>query len=258
MVKFNLSLLLGLLLCWPAMASDTEVPQAFVMNSQQAEDVTGKTWFARLYHELFNRLGMPLEVISLPPKRVDIYSQTGKLDGQLGRVSAYQQRYPDYIRVNFPLSRFSVIAFSRSDFRLQLEDGWHSLQRSQLSIGYIRDVMVIRERLTADIDERRLSPAADARQGLLQLLRGRTDLFIHAYSATLFSYLNSEMFKGQIKPLATLRTDMVYPYLHRRHAALVPELERVLREMESEGVLDQICTETLGPEARDYCMQIRP
>jgi polar amino acid transport system substrate-binding protein len=75
-------------------------------------------------------------------------------------------------------------------------------------------------------------------QGLHHLLDGPPGLFHCDTELAVASALHSAKFKGvaAIRKLLVLSDSTpLYPYLHRRNAALAPRLAAVLRQMKAEG-----------------------
>ncbi len=76
-------------------------------------------------------------------------------------------------------------------------------------------------------------------QGLRKLLFGRTNLFIYP-KVGINAPLNSEEFRNtNLFQAGTMAVERAHAYLHKKNKSLVPELEKVLKEMKSKGLILQ-------------------
>jgi len=107
-------------------------------------------------------------------------------------------------------------------------------------VQYRRGVLVCENALKKWQPPDRMFDVTTTEQGLKNLLEGPAG-FAHCDTRlAVTSALYSERFKGvtSIRELLVLgETQPLYPYLHRRNAALAPRLAEVLRQMKAEGLI---------------------
>lgn len=208
----------------------------FVMASIRPESTyAGKLW--RLVHtEIFKRLGIKVEFRDYPPKRAGIETDAGNADGQPGRIYQYAAEHPNLIRVEeaiFSLN-FSVFAVQPSIPQL---NGWDSLKGYR--VGYIRGIRVAESNLSKSVGNIKLSDVTEPVQGLKQLISGRTDLFVDEEAGILTLLKTSEFKDSKIRVAGVMQSEPMYPYLHKKHAALAPKMTGIIKVMKAEGLIEQ-------------------
>jgi len=224
----------------------SEPQRPFVMVTDQAETTYEGKWQRLAYQEAFRRLGIPLEVELMPTQRVSAMVDSGAVDGQFMRVSAYADAHPEQVRVDEVIYEvgFAVWASNPALSLSRLQDlpatGWIGVYR--------RGVELCQRSLSPLVPAERLSSVATEQDGLRMLLTGRIDYYCEI-DAALQSALYSPEFKGAapVRPLLTIGDRiLLYPYLHKSHADLAPRLAAVLKAMKADGLLDRYRQEALG------------
>lgn len=195
----------------------------------------------RIMTEAFSRLGLVLKIVNLPSERALINANEGIDDGNFARVKGLEQRYPNLIRVAEEITTFEFVAFSaRPAFRTA---GWESLK--PYNVGIITGWKILEEHITGVAA---LTKVRDERLLFGLLAAGKTDLVI--YDRQQGRVVLKQLGLRGIRPLEPpLAVERMYPYLHKRHAALVPKLEQVLRAMKQDGTFQRIAAEALRPFA---------
>jgi polar amino acid transport system substrate-binding protein len=223
----------------------SEAQRPFVMVTDQPETTYEGKWQRLAYEEAFKRLGVPLEVDLMPTQRVSAMVDSGAVDGQFMRVSAYADAHPEQLRVDEVIYEvgFALWVSNPALTLARLQDlvatGW---------IGaYKRGVELCERALSPLVPAERLSSVATEHDGLRMLVTGRVDYFCEI-DAALLSALRSSEFKGAaVRPLLTIGDRIVlYPYLSRKQAELAPRLAAVLKGMKAEGLLERFRSEALG------------
>ncbi len=78
------------------------------------------------------------------------------------------------------------------------------------------------------------------------LIHGRIDLYLDD-ELTIASTLNSDEFQKTKIVMAGVMSEIpLYAYLHKTHADLVPQLTTVLKEMRTEGLIDDYRTQAVS------------
>jgi len=187
--------------------------------------------------EAFRRLAIPLTISYLPAERAMLNADAGIDDGSYSRVEGLEAIYPHLIRVPEPVTTFEFVAFGKGpDFRT---DGWESLR--PYNVGIITGWKILEKNIRETKSLTKVSSAA----ALFSLLeRERADLVV--YDRLQGMVLLRELAFDNIRILAPpLAVRKMYPYLHEKHASLVPELAATLREMKRDGTYKAIMDRVL-------------
>ncbi len=246
--RFAVAGLLAALLpleAWPVAAAP------FVMGLDHEESTLAGKWLRRIYAEAFRRLEMPVTFVVYPTARLSVMLERGEVDGEAQRALAYAAAHPDLVRVDESVTdgQFALFVANPRVQLGRLED----LPTTRLRAQYRRGVMVCEEALKAWQPAERLFDVTNTEQGLRNLLEGPSDFFHCDTELSVASTLRTGPFRGvtSIRKLLVLNESApLYPYLHRRNAALAPRLAAVLRQMKAEGVIVRLRRDVereLGP-----------
>lgn len=191
----------------------------------------------RIMIEAFRRLGMPLKIVRLPSERALVNANDGLDDGNFARVEGMEKIYPNLIRVAEEITTFEFVAFSKN--AAMKTTGWESLKPYHVSI--ITGWKILENNIAG---VKSLTKVKDEQHLFALLLSGKTDLVVYdrMQGKVVLQQLKAEGVKALKPPLAVRK---MYPYLHKRHAGLVPKLEQTLREMKRDGSFKRIVAETL-------------
>jgi polar amino acid transport system substrate-binding protein len=195
----------------------------------------------RVMTEAFRRLGLRLEIVNLPSERSLLSANEGIHDGNFARVQGLEKQYPNLIRVAEQITTFEFVAFTAGPvFRTA---GWESLRPHH--VGIVTGWKILEGNITGGAS---LTKVRDEKLLFGLLAAGRADLVVYdrQQGRVVLEQLGLRGITVLEPPLAV---EGMYPYLHKRHAALVPRLERVLREMKQDGTYRKIAAEALRPFA---------
>lgn len=199
-----------------------------------------------VYVEAFHRLGMNFSYQVYPPKRCGVVVNSGRVDGEPGRVGLYNQKFPNLIRVEMPIIRLRVVAFA-IDPSIRLE-GWDSLQGTIYHVESILGSHASGMQLPKVVAPDRLSQVVTVKQALKKLQAGRTDIFVGTEGLVLPLLQTEEFIGSNIVPVGEMQDSLYYPFLHYSRADLVPKLAGVLAQMKEEGLLEKYYQEAVRPE----------
>lgn len=231
--------LFALLAALPSHVRSQPIPP-FVMATDQSESTYAGQWQRRTYEEAFKRLGIPIEVITMPAQRGTVMVDSGAADGQVLRVFAYAESHPEQVRVEEPIyDAVFGLWVSKPELRLRsLADlaatNWNGIYR--------RGVELCQRSLSPLVTAERLSSISTEEIGLRMLLAERVDFYCEL-DASVQNALYGPEFKNvtSIRPLLTFGNPIpLYPYLNKKHAELGTRLAIVLRQMKVEGLLERI------------------
>lgn len=212
--------------------------QPLLISIHQPEGTPLFGWMSLFYKDLFSRLDIPIILIYLPPKRATAYAGKGYIDGQVGRMASYSEKVENQLKVTEPIYSIDMVAYVRTSPTARNYRGWQSLAKKGLKVDYLRGIAIAEKHLLPLIPSPDLQAVDTLQQGFLRLREGRSDLFVAsnhiAEPALLLFGVEGEISQGGI-----LQSVGFYPHLHKRHKNLVPLLERAIRDMKKEGLIDQ-------------------
>lgn len=181
--------------------------------------------------EAYRRLGREVAVHRLPGERALMYANSGKMDGELYRKLGLERQYPNLVIVPVPLLTFELVIFSRGTSFVV--NGWDSLR--PYTIGFVRGNKIAEENTKG----MRVEPVPNLEQAFSKLVKGRTDLVL-SHRASGMAVVRSLKLEGITMLQPPLAAFPAYHYVNVKHAALVPELTRVLKQMQADRTIERI------------------
>lgn len=219
-------------------------PAGFVVGTDFEDATFSGRWLRLIYFEAFKRLGLPLDFAVFPTVRLGVEADEGRIDGEAVRVHAYADAHPNLVRVEESVLNVDFLLYTANPV-LHL-GGLEDLPASGLLGEYRRGVLLCERTLKKWLPAAQVSDVASTEQGLKKLLARRTDLFCELDNAMLTVQAAPE-FRGaaKIRKLVNLNSTLpLYPYLHKKNAALAPRLAAILQQMKSEGLIERYRIET--------------
>lgn len=222
-------------------------PSAFAetrltLNSGTAEpfiNADGSGFYGELVKEIFSQLNINANVVRLPSGRSIINANQGIDDGVIARTKGINKKHQNLIRVPEPVLNFKFVAYSLSS-KIEV-DNWSSLK--PYSIGIIRGWRIYEKNV---VNTKNLTSVTDAEQLFKLLLNNRSDLILfEQYRGSWWNkHLNA---KAHLigSPLAEKE---MFIYMHKKHAALVPKIAKILSELKKDGRYQRIKNETLDKD----------
>jgi polar amino acid transport system substrate-binding protein len=216
---------LGCLL--PAAGSRAQAIQLTLSTNNTARD---RRILELVSQEAARRLGWTLSIVSLPSERSLVAANLGEVDGEGLRVAGLEAQYPNLLRVPERFTSVSFTAFS-ADPAVTLERGFDSL--ASLRVAFIKGWKLYESRVPSALALHRVD-------GPEQMFRMLADKRIDVALYTLIDgqRVASSLGMAQIRPiLPALAEQDMFVYLHRRHAAQVPQLAQAVHAMKADGSL---------------------
>ena len=191
--------------------------------------------------EVYNRLGIDVEIRYLPGYRMFRTANNGDVDGLLFNIADIDISYPDLIQIPSPVFHSQLVAFTK-DASVTAKD-WNSLKPYR--IGYVRGFLLVEKR-TKNMQ----TEVLDEQENMMNmLLNGRIDIAVDTCLTGLFT-IKKEGLQGIKVTHPPLEYFPSFHYLHKKHADLVPKVEHVLCTMEKNGEIqalkDKIIKTTTG------------
>ncbi|MEY4753998.1 MAG: hypothetical protein RJA44_1673 [Pseudomonadota bacterium] len=235
---FALILVLLTSLVTPGHAEPPRPPPVLTISSNNSPLV--RQALRLLSEEAFRRTGLELRLVSMPSARSLQAANAGEVDGEGLRIGGLDKQYPDLIQIPERYVGDTYVAFAR-DASIRLDQGWASLEPYRIS--YITGWKVFEANATR---ARSITPVETAEQMFRMLDAGRIDLALYTLvdgEALIRSLGLSSL--GAARPV--LKEVDMYLYLHRRHADLVPQIARALRDMKADGSYNRIVHSLSAP-----------
>ena len=229
--------LVGLLLPAIAMARPTMLISSAVFPPFTTEAHNG--FEDRLIPEMYRRAGFDSEVRRLPGQRGLLMVEDGYMDSTFSRVKGIVKNYDHLVQMKEPTFRRDFVVFSKNR-NLDIKD-WHSL--APLSVAIINGWKILEWNIK---QYKSLQKVKDAKQLFRFLDSGRVDAVVYAKYSGL--YLLNELGIDDVvivgQPLASKDMCVI---LNQKHRSLLPELDRILRQMKQDGFYQKVFDETIGP-----------
>lgn len=216
------------LLTWLALGGPCRAQGAPLRFATDANDQSGLSPAARaLLRQALTSLGLDVRFEPLPLRRSLFMTEQGLLDGETMRIRAVADEHPALLLVPVPLVAMEVRGYVRRGDTAPTDLSSLAAWR----VGYPRGVIAL-EKLLADVPRR---VEATTRQDLLRLLRiGTIDLALFASTAG-EPDIDADQTEGLVRLPAALHSTPLFALLHARHRALLPQLTKVLQQMEASG-----------------------
>lgn len=227
------------LLCIPPVSSATgKIVLGSGINPPLVDTAYTPGFLQTLVTEAFARLGLELEVIKLPAERALVNANKGIEDGNLLRIAGLEKIYPNLVRVPEKLMDTEFVGYSLKD--IPQGDGWDRL--GCCAVAYVKGWKIFETNARAAAT---LSAVGDPEQMFRLVKEGRIDVGLYEKWQGILLARKVGLKNYRVLEPAFVTKEQ-FMYLHKKHAALVPELARVLREMKRDGTYQKIFDRTLG------------
>jgi ABC-type amino acid transport substrate-binding protein len=211
--------------------------------AQQKEIVLGVTapalkskqgqFSVKLYTALFKKLGYKLSIKTFPTIRLAERTRSGKIDGELIRMSNYGQGRDYLTKVEESHFKFSLAAYS-SKKNLKVEN-WLDLKG--LHVGHRRGVKVVETELVKRKTREMVHSYDDVDQALTLVDTKRVDVYVGV------EYFTDEYIKKsdkKIRKLGVLKSDSAHVFLGQSKSHLAEKLSKELKKMKLSGEYKRI------------------
>lgn len=184
----------------------------------------------------YQRIGIQVSIIKYPGLRALLHSNNGDTDGELHRVANINKKYPNLIIVPVQINVLDGMVYTKdTDFPVK---GWDSLKPYRIGI---RRGVLFSVKGTSGMN----TFMSDAYQDLFKVLnKQRIDIIIAGRVTGLKTIqdLNLNGIRAMEPPIESYP---IYHYLHKKNRHIIPEITKVLQEMEKEGLIQKIRQEFL-------------
>ena len=181
----------------------------------------------QLVKNAFKQIGREARIVHLPAERSLINANRGINDGDLLRVEGIDKLYPNLVRVPVPLIDFEFVAFTKQS--IPALSGWKSLE--PYSVGIIRGWKILETNL-AEIAF--LTKVENAEILFLLLESDHADIVIYDRIQGYGVIRKLKLSNIQVMEPPII-TKPMFLYLHKKHRALIPEIEKALIQLIQDG-----------------------
>ena len=181
---------------------------------------------------------------TLPAERSLINANTGLMDGELPRIaniSGPNGKYPNLLQVNESVLPTTFVAFTK-DPKIKINQ-WHELKNYR--VGIIRGWKILERNIT---NYRSLVKVKSSEKLFSILNKGRVDVVIYNRLAGIITLnkMDSHDIYGAKSETFKTSKDKFFLYMHHKHKALVPKLEKILLLMKKDGTYHDIYRKSLA------------
>lgn len=231
--------LLTILLSIATLASANPLPRE--VKIAVINDVPSTILGIALMDQAYTRLGIEMQIQSLPSRRALHLTNRGELDGDLFRIKAAADSYPNLIWVDYPLLEGGLYAVFKDPDATELPN----TRDKPLQVAVRRGVLIAEQTAQALGMHTVRADSYDQIRNLLE--HGRADFALISNIEGLSPMTGSAWEQMNILPEPVTRFTL-YHYLNKRHAHLAEALAEVLAQMEKEGVKQGLLEHALVSE----------
>lgn len=186
----------------------------------------------KVLQEAYGRLGIKIAGRRLPAARSLEMAEAGLVDGEVNRIRAIEEDYPNLLRIGVPVNRLEgvILTCNGSLEHVSME----TVRKLHLGIKIGNRYA---EMLTEGMPDVVRLPRED--KLMILLLEGRLDALLvdRAWAEHEIAKPGMSCLRINEPPLVVVP---LYHYLNRRHADLVPMITGELRAMRESGEIDHI------------------
>ncbi|MBU0961810.1 MAG: transporter substrate-binding domain-containing protein [Proteobacteria bacterium] len=182
--------------------------------------------------ECFKRMGIVLEIVSMPSKRSLENANNGTEDGNFLRTDGITLAYPNLIKVPEKIAVNRIVAFSKhTDIPV---NGWESLL--EYHVVYVNGWRNC-ERELKKAKEQTVIKNEELLFTFLEKERADVGVFGQSTGLEVLKKLGYSDIKALQPPIDV--SDM-FLYIHKKHEDLIPEIVRTLQEMKKDGTYQNL------------------
>ncbi|RVU34516.1 hypothetical protein EOE67_14815 [Rheinheimera riviphila] len=177
--------------------------------------------------QAYRAIGYQLNIQYLPAERSLKMSSQGKFDGELFRIAAVGQHYPQLLQVPVPLAQVQLYAFVHAgrehEFGLWQQD-------ATLRIGFVRGFKMAELYDVAGHKTMVNTPG----QAVQMLQQNKIDLLMEDLQSLHEATAGDEQAANLVRLPEVLATEQLFHFVHQRHQHLIPALSEQLQR-QTEG-----------------------
>ena len=190
-----------------------------------------------IFTEVYQRLGINISIKIYPAERALQLANSGKVDGDLIRGAIVAKIAPNLLMIPTPFFQGKASAFSKNK-NITL-NGWQSLKPYKIAI--------LRGHKIAEIQTAQLNvEIINTPEELFYFLaKDRADIVIfpQLIASVYLKKLGLTRIYALLPPLSEAP---LYHFIHKKHANLVPKVDKIIKDLLKEGFIDKITQQVLA------------
>jgi polar amino acid transport system substrate-binding protein len=192
--------------------------------------------------EVLDSLGYELEVQRHQSAYCFELSNSGQVDGEMWRILGVDAEYQNLIRVPTGVWAHPELAFVKGNIEL---DGWKSL--APFRVAFRKGTKVVENNINGVVEDQ--VPLDTIEEAFQLLAKGAVDVVISDNIDGTLLLASDECRNSGIKLIEKPIDDaLLFSYLHKKHAALVPKMAKAISDTKRDGTYQEIVGE---PPVRD-------
>ena len=230
MIRNFIIFALGLLFSLPVFAIDK-----LVLNTSYTTPITSPDNAGVLdlfYLELGKRLGITIEIQTLPAERCLVNADKGIDDGDVSRIAGLDQQYTNLRRVPESVMRFQMGVFTSK--KIFTVNGAESLK--PYDVGIITGWKLLEKNI---VGSKSLEMVEDAEQLFSLLAKDRIDIAVVEKMMGAMTIKKMNLKRIKLLQPSFLEGEW-YLYLNKKHEALIPKIAAEIKAMKADGTHKRI------------------
>ncbi len=191
---------------------------------------------SRILTIAYDKIGVTIETKELPSERSLRHADSGKIDGELfrGENAITPETAPNLVKIPVPIAYGQLVVFTK-DKNFEVT-GWDSL--APYKIGTLIGLKEAEVNTSGMTVEKSVEPDALFKK----LDAGRNDVLVLPRDLGLMIIKQLNLPGGKAVRILEppLQEDKLYHYLNKKHQTLIPEITRILQQMEADGEIQRI------------------
>jgi ABC-type amino acid transport substrate-binding protein len=210
-------------------------PDTLIFGTTHEADSVIYQYATEYLHQLCAEIRQRCQLQSLPGRRGSAMMADGSIAGEMGRVLEYNEKRPQYRRVNEAFVTSRTFVFTRAD-RPQI-NSWEELVRKARTVSYKRGIYIYQQRLEALRPQIEPHDVQTVPACLQVVLAGRDHACIFD-DGSLSAQSKALLPQGRIgKQLDELN---LYIYLGKDHAVLEQAMTEAARRLNAKGLKERL------------------
>ncbi len=196
----------------------------------------GSIYVDRILYYAFKKLGYKFSIVLQDMASAAVTADSGMIDGLLLSSGGLEEKYPNLVLVNEPLSKAYYTAWTNKGSPLTITS-WKDC--SGKKIGVISSSPYIERHLPGDIHSKtRYAVLNDLIEALNK----------HEIDVAIITQFDEKVLTTPmgVTNHGAFDTSPTYTYLHKKNIKMLPALEKTLREMKSDGTIQKILNNELS------------
>lgn len=197
---------------------------------------------ALVLKEAYASIGQKFVIRLYPAERALVEANNGSADASLHRSERVEEKFPNLVRIPVPINTVDVITVIKNS-KLNGIASWENLRPYR--IGVVRGI-VLYEKRTAGMNVTKVQYDEEL---LAMVANDRIDAAVFDRSDALRFLRRPEYRELRITD-TSLELRPLFHYVNRKHATLIPRLQKALEKMARSGRIEAIRQEVLAIQKR--------